>query len=86
MIPFFYTELLYFPDTTVPVGSIVGGVLGGIGALVAVIIILFIFLLVLRHKYSVKRFVLSSRIRNKGFVSTVTYGKLLAESDDMDSE
>ena len=78
MIPFLHR---IFPDTTVPVGSIVGGVLGGIGALAAVIVVLLIFLLILRHKYPVKRFVLNSRIRNKGFVSTVTYSKLPDEID-----
>lgn len=77
--------MLYFSDTTVPVGAKVGGVLGGVCALAAVIILLFIFLFVLRHKYPVKR-LLNSRITNKGFISTVAYGKLLAQSDDIDSE
>ena len=74
---------MWFSDTAVPVGSIVGGVLGGIAV---VVIILFIFLFVLlRHKYPVKC-LLNRRTCNKGFVSTVAYGQLLEESDDIDSE
>ena len=57
--------------------------MGGIGALAAVVIVLLIFLLILRHKYPVKPFVLNSRVRNKGFVSTVIYSKL---SNEIDSE
>ena len=86
-MPFYveFYQLLCFSDT-VPVGSIVGGVLGGVCALAAVVIIvLFILLFVLRHKCPVKR-LLNSKIRNKEFVSTVAYGKLLAQSDDIDSQ
>ena len=46
--------------------------MGGIGALAAVIIVLLIFLLLLRHKCPINRFLLNNIISNKGFVSTVT--------------
>ena len=78
-----YWPIFFFPDnTSTAIGPVVGGV---IGALAAIVIILFIaILLVLRHKYPVK-LLLNSRTRNEGFVSTVAYGQLMAESDE-DSE
>ena len=82
---YMYLYRFYFSDKTSPVGPIVGGVLGGIGALVAVVIILSSFLFVLRHKFPVNLLV-SSRTRrsSRKLVSTVAYSRL--SKSDAESE